>query len=66
MQDFHCIKSPITLAFGQENLQQKFLVMSFSLTFCLLVSVSSLTHHSYTEYSFRGEVQSFKDQAPAL
>lgn len=23
MQDFHSIKSPITLAFGQENLQQK-------------------------------------------
>lgn len=22
MQDFHSIKSPITLAFGQENLQQ--------------------------------------------
>lgn len=39
MQDFHSIKSPITLALGQENLQQKVLVISFSLTLCHLKSV---------------------------
>lgn len=54
VQHFHCIKSPITLAFGQENLQQKVLVTAVSLT---LVSVSSLARHSYegsyTENCFR-------------
>jgi len=32
MQDFHSIKSPITLAFGQENLQQKVLFIDLSLS----------------------------------
>lgn len=54
MQDFHCIKSPITFAFGQENLQQKVLVTAICLT---LVGVSSLTQHScellYSENYFR-------------